>query len=159
MKSDLLVTVVLCVLAWIAVVSLLALIVRLTIKTFAFVQGDEYDLRLANTRAEELLSELLDASELSQLKEAKYLDVASTLIPDRIYRIPLEDGMVRVFEGGWERVRLCIQPTRPLPRHDVIAMHKLMIEGNELEYLSKANRFPPLSPEPGPLTPARSYRI
>lgn len=145
--------------AFVLLTLLLALIARLAIKTFTRVQGDDLDVRVANARAEELLCELLDSSELSQLKKSKYLDVASSWNPQRIYRIPLEDGMIRVYEGGKEIVRLCVQPTKTLPRYDVIAMHKLMIEGNELDYLLKANWFPPRSSEPGPRVPSRSTLI
>jgi hypothetical protein len=30
----------------------------------------------------------------------------------------------------------------PLPKNDVIALHKLMIEGNEHGYLARANKIP-----------------
>src|SRR5690349_1246772 len=112
MKPDVVIVLSLCVLAWIILTSFLALIVRLAIKTFARAQGDNLDVRVANARAEELLGELLDESELRQLKKAKHLDVASSRNPQRIYRIPLESGMVRVYENGYELARLCIQPTK-----------------------------------------------
>jgi hypothetical protein len=38
---------------------------------------------------------------------------------------------------------LCVQPIDPVPDGDVVMMHKLMIEGNEEEYLRIANRFEP----------------
>jgi hypothetical protein len=134
---------------------LLALNVWLAIRTFSHSLDAETDMRAANNRAKELLSDLLDENELRQLKESRYLDVASPAYPLRIYRIPLEEGMVCVYEGGKAILRLCVQPISALPRNDVIAMHKLMIEGNEREYLALANAFPPAASGPGPLTAPR----
>jgi hypothetical protein len=39
-------------------------------------------------------------------------------------------------------MHLCMQPVEPLPINDVIALHKLMIEGNEQGYLACANEIP-----------------
>jgi hypothetical protein len=36
---------------------------------------------------------------------------------------------------------LCVQPVEPLPSADVIAMHKLMIQGEEQLYLISARHF------------------
>jgi len=135
---------------------LLGLNVWLAIRTFSRSLDTETDMRAANNRAKELLSELLDENELRQLKESRYLDVASPSNAQRIYRIPLEEGMVSVYESGNPVLRLCVQPISALPRHDVIAMHKLMIEGNEREYLALANAFPPAASGPGPLTAPRT---
>src|SRR5215813_297192 len=139
MSPDLIVEVILCLLAWVAGTLLVALIARLAIKTFSRSPDDDLNERAADTRAEELLHVLLDEDEFRQLKELKYLDVVSPIYPLRVYRVPLGDGMVRVYEEGKEVVRLCIQPIHSLPRYDVVAMHKLMIEGNEEEYLARAN--------------------
>ena len=127
---------------WILFAVLVVTIVRLAIKTFER-SPDDLDVRTANARAKELLRELLGDDEYEQLIAQGYLDVTSPSYTQRIYRIPLEDGMVRVFESEKEMLRLCIQPVHPLPRYDVIAMHKLMIEGDEQEYLSRANWFSP----------------
>jgi hypothetical protein len=135
---------------------LLGLNVWLAIRTFSRSLDAETDTRAANNRAKELLCELLDENELRQLKESRYLDIASPSYAQRIYRIPLEEGMVSVYEGGAPVLRLCVQPISALPRHDVIAMHKLMIEGNEREYLALANAFPPAASGPGPLTAPRA---
>ncbi len=136
---------------------LLALNVWLAIRTFSRSVDGGADTRAANIRARELLGDLLDENELRQLKEARYLDVASPGYARRIYRIPLEEGMVSVYEAGLPVLRLCVQPINTLPRYDVIAMHKLMIEGNEHEYLARANAFPPASSAPGPLVAARAW--
>ena len=50
--------------------------------------------------------------------------------------------MVTVYEHGRAIMRLCLQSTEPLPRADVVVMHKLLIEANEQEYLHKANQLP-----------------
>jgi hypothetical protein len=159
MRLDLIFDVSLLLLAWIVCTLLLVLIARLAIGTFSPTQDDEFDVRTANARAEELLRDLLDESELRQLKEQRFLDVASPGYAQRIYRVPLGEGMVRVYEGGKEVFRLCIQPVNSLPRYDVVAMHILMIAGNEQEYLARANWFPPLSSMPGPVLATGSLRI
>jgi hypothetical protein len=137
-------------------VLLLALNVWLAIRTFSRSLDAESDMHAANNRAKELLCDLLSEGELHQLKESRYLDVASPGYARRVYRIPLEEGMVSVYEGGAPVLRLCVQPISALPRNDVIAMHKLMIEGNEHEYLALANAFPPTASGPGPTVAPRA---
>jgi hypothetical protein len=158
MKPSMLVEIVVCLLLWTMLVLLVAVMVRLAIKTFARAP-DEPNAESANARARELLQALLSDDEFAQLTTLGYIDVASPGNAERIYRIPLEDGMVRVYESGKETLRLCIQPVHPLPRYDVIAMHKLMIEGNEQTYLSRANWFAPLKSWPGPLNTARTLGL
>lgn len=158
MNPNVIIEVALFLFLWTVLVLLLAAIVRLAVKTFAR-SDDDPDVRAASARAKELLQGLLDDEEYEQLTKLGYLDVASPSYARRIYRIPLEDGMVRVYESGKEILRLCVQPVHSLPRYDVIAMHKLMIEGNEQEYLSRANWFPPLSSSPGPLTSIRALGL
>ena len=60
-----------------------------------------------------------------------------------MYRIPGAGGLVHVYEHGHAIMDLCLQPVDVLPEGDVVVMHKLMIQGNEDEYLMKANRFAP----------------
>ena len=98
----------------------------------------------ADVRAEELLREVLAESEYRQLMDQGYLEVPSPHNEGRIYRVPLEDGLVHVYECGELTQRLCVQPVEYLPRYDVIVMHKLLIDGDEGEYLARANAFPPL---------------
>ena len=100
----------------------------------------EYALAEARSRA--LLRDLLDERELQQLTRDGYLDIASPNYADRVYRIPGCAGWVCVYEKGQARMHLCVQPADPLPNNDVIALHKLMIEGNEQGYLARANEIP-----------------
>jgi hypothetical protein len=94
---------------------------------------------LAEERSAALLRDVLDQHEYAQLMQRGYLDVASPSSPGRTYRIPRNAGRVVVYEHGCAQVELCVQPTIPLPNDDVIVMHKLMIEGNERVYLTRAN--------------------
>lgn len=95
----------------------------------------------AERRAEILLSEILRPEEYRQLKRRGYLDVPSPSRPQRTYRVPRSRDQVRVYEEGRLIERLCIQSIEPVPYADVVVMHKLMIEGNEDEYLRVANHF------------------
>ena len=97
----------------------------------------------ADSRAKALLREILSDTQYQQLVKCGYLEVTSPTIDERIYRIPGSGGLVKVFERGCPVMELCLQPAEPLPDGDVIVMHKLMIEANEEEYLSKANHFAP----------------
>lgn len=97
---------------------------------------------LAEARSAALLRDLLDEREFEQLTQDGYLDVASPTYEDRVYRIPCYAGWVCVYEKGQARMHLCVQPVDPLPANDVIALHKLMIEGNEQGYLARANEIP-----------------
>lgn len=101
------------------------------------------DWREAQERAEALLKELLTEEEYRQLNRKGYLDVPSPSRSFRTYRIPRHQGQVKVYEGGIPVMALCVQPVEPIPDGDVVLMHKLMIEGNEEEYLRIANRFEP----------------
>jgi len=94
----------------------------------------------AERRAEELLRSVLTEGEYRRLAQRGYLEVRSPRFPWRVYLVPETPGPVTVCERGRPCMRLCVQPVERLPDADVIAMHKLMIEGNELEYLRIANR-------------------
>jgi len=97
----------------------------------------------AEGRAKALLREMLSDSQYQQLLKFGYLEVTSPSIDNRVYRIPGSGGLVKVYERGCAVMELCLQPAEPLPDSDVVVMHKLMIEGNEQEYLQKANHFAP----------------
>ena len=97
----------------------------------------------AESRAKVLLREMLSEHQYQQLIKFGYLEVASPTFDNRIYRIPGSGGLVKVYERGCAVMELCLQPAEPLPDGDVVVMHKLMIEGNEQEYLQKANHFAP----------------
>jgi len=100
------------------------------------------DNTLVEARSRALLRDLLDEREFQQLTQYGYLDIASPNYEDRVYRIPGCAGWVCVYEKGQALVNLCVQPVEPLPINDVIALHKLMIEGNEHGYLARANPIP-----------------
>lgn len=100
----------------------------------------------AQERSLALLREVLEEREYEQLIQQGYLDISSPSDPQRIYRIKRNVGLVSVFEQGKAKWELCVQPTEPLPNNDLVVMHKLMIQGNEQEYLAQANRFPTLFP-------------
>jgi hypothetical protein len=121
---------------------------RLWVKTTSRSAVDGRSLALSPTdaRAKELMRDLLDEREYIQVMECGHLDVLSPSQAQRIYRIPLSGGRVRVFERGTAVHELCIQPIIHLSRYDVIVMHKLWIESDEHAYLAHANRFLPLFP-------------
>jgi hypothetical protein len=100
------------------------------------------DRREAMERARRLLRALLTDDEYHQFCRDGYLKVKSPSYPNREYRIPSFTGMVLVYENEKPTMRLCVGPTRALPTDDVVVTHLLMIRGDELRYLSKANVFP-----------------
>jgi len=95
----------------------------------------------AERRAEVLLRQMLTEEEYQQLSSQGYLKVPSPTVSNRVYLIPRYRGLVRVHESGKPVMRLCIGPVEPVPDADVVLMHKLMIEGNEEDYLRTANIF------------------
>ncbi len=95
----------------------------------------------AERRADQLLRDVLTSEEYDKLDLLGYLEVPSRLVPNRIYRIPRQPGRVRVYEDNKPVIELCVQAREPMPDGDIIVMHKLMLEGNEREYLRVANRF------------------
>lgn len=105
--------------------------------------GRRSDWREAQERAEALLRDLLSEDDYRNLNRRGYLEVPSPSRPRRIYRVPRHQGQVKVYEGGVPVMALCVQSIEPIPDGDVVLMHKLMIEGNEAEYLRVANRFEP----------------
>lgn len=98
--------------------------------------------REANERAERLVSAVLSEEERQQLLTAGYLSVPSPSHPGRVYRVPSGTGMVEILERGRCVERLCVQSMEQIPQLEIVLVHKLMIEGNEQEYLEKANHFP-----------------
>lgn len=97
--------------------------------------------REAHERAETLLKEMLTAEEYVQLGERGYLDVPSPSEPKWTYRVPHKAGRVSIVQDGVEIESLCVSPAESLPPGDVVLVHKLMIEGDEQEYLRRANRY------------------
>jgi hypothetical protein len=103
--------------------------------------GLELAHRVAQDRAEALLREVLTPEEYAKLGERGYLEVRSPSQPTRIYCVPKGPGRVSVHESGAAVESLCVAPLEWLPPSDVILTHKLMIEGDEQEYLRRANRY------------------
>ncbi|MCL4545882.1 MAG: hypothetical protein M1118_15050 [Chloroflexi bacterium] len=98
--------------------------------------------REAEARAETLVRSLLTQEEYERLQRTGYLDVASPNFPQRVYRIPCGMGTVSVLESGRCVDRLCVYSTQPIPERETVVVHKLMIEGNEHDYLRQANHLP-----------------
>jgi hypothetical protein len=94
----------------------------------------------AERRAERMLQEILGETEFQQFIRRGYLEVRSPTFPARVYLVPERPGPVTVCEYGKPVMRLCVQCVERVPDYDTVAMHKLMIEGNEQEYLRIANR-------------------
>jgi hypothetical protein len=92
-------------------------------------------------RVDEMLHAMLDTREYEVLTTRGYLDVASPSHPATIYRIPRRGGMVTVYAHGRATLDLCVRPEDPLPTGDVVLLHKLMIQGNEEEYLARAHQY------------------
>ena len=99
----------------------------------------------ANQRANELLRSVLTNEQYDQLTQNGYLDIKSSSDPERIYRVPRAQGLVKVIEQGRHKANLCLQPREAVPDADIVVMHKLMIEADEEAYLQTANTFTPTS--------------
>jgi hypothetical protein len=97
----------------------------------------------AEKRAQILIGQMLTSQQQEQLGGLGFIELRSRMIQGRSYRIPRRRGQVQVYEEGRHAGSLCIQPTRWVPDADLVLMHKLMIEGNEAEYLRTANFFKP----------------
>lgn len=93
----------------------------------------------ANRRADALLRDSLTAAEYQDLASLGYLEISSPGTPGRVYRVHAEPSPVMVYEGERLVMELCVGPGEPLPAGDRMLAHKLMIEGNEAEYLQAAN--------------------
>ncbi|HEU5317617.1 MAG TPA: hypothetical protein VFX49_16000 [Chloroflexota bacterium] len=94
----------------------------------------------AERRAELLLREVIGERAFGEMVRRGYLEVGSSTFPSRVYLVPERQGPVTVCENGRPVMRLCVQTVERVPDYDSVVMHKLMIEGNEREYLRIANR-------------------
>ena len=94
----------------------------------------------AERRAEILLREVIGERAFANMVRRGYLEVPSPTFPTRVYLVPERQGPVTVCESGRPVMRLCVQTVERVPDYDAVVMHKLMIEGNEREYLRIANR-------------------
>jgi hypothetical protein len=128
------------------VLLLLVLVVLLAVLLPVVIRGAaslSRSRREAERRAQHLLSEMLSSEELTELSQKGYLRVRSPSRENRVYHVPQHQGMVSVYEAGALSERLCVGATSYIPEGDTVLMHKLMIEGDEEEYLRVANHFPP----------------
>lgn len=98
--------------------------------------------REAEERAEQVVRSVLTDDEYDRLRRDGFLDVASPNYPQRVYRVPSGPGTVTVMEDGHCIARLCVYSTMPIPEREAVVVHKLMIEGNEQDYLRAANHLP-----------------
>jgi hypothetical protein len=126
---------VLTILCWIIIALAISPIVWLVIRPY--YKG----LLGAERRATDLLRDILTPEQFHQLTWRGYLEIPSPTEACRVYRVPRSKGYVQVIENGRSVMRLCLQPVECLPDADVVALHKLMIEGNEAFYLEKANKY------------------
>jgi len=99
--------------------------------------------RRAQERAECLLQHVLTPEESEALRRRGYLELRSRVHPTWVYRIPRHQGQVKVFEDDAPVLALCVQSIEPIPDADAVILHKVMIEGDEDNYLRVANRFEP----------------
>ena len=106
-----------------------------------YVTRPHWPIFEAERRADAMLRELLGGEGYEALNRRGYLEVRSPSRPNRTYLVPRWSGQVRVLEDGRHVMWLCAQPLEPVPLADLVIMHKLMIEGNEEEYLKICNRF------------------
>lgn len=107
-------------------------------------QEIERDLarRSAEARSKEMLSELLSQQENDQLHRLGFLEIKSGRRPGRVYRVPRRPGLIGVYDHGRLAHRLCVGAVDSLPSGDVVLLHKLMIEGDEDNYLNTATELP-----------------
>ncbi len=103
--------------------------------------GSEW--RRAESRAEQMLAEMLPAEDLQRLRQHGYLEVASKQFEDRTYRVPRFQGPVAVYERGMLTSLLCVRSVEPIPNGDAVLMHKLLLEADESGYLKVANWIRP----------------
>jgi hypothetical protein len=109
---------------------------------------NEYRMWAADHRATRLVQHFLTPTERLQLNRRGYIDVPSRRTPGRFYRVPVEPGMVTIFEPGQPRRLLCLKPQRNIPYPEHVLVHKLLLEGAEADYLAKANCFTVKRPPP-----------
>lgn len=120
-----------------AILLLCVLVWRLWIGRYLVSARDSH--AESEERAGSLLREILSDRQEQQLEQSGYLTVPSGSVEGRYYRVPARPGWVDVYESDRLAMRVCVEPLEQLPVADVVLMHKLMIEGNEKDYLRQAN--------------------
>lgn len=92
-------------------------------------------------RAEALVRRVLTPEESAQLQRDGFLEVRSSRVEGRRYRVPRRGGApVAVLEPDGRVLYLCLQPATPVAEPELVLLHKLMLEGAEDEYWRRANR-------------------
>jgi hypothetical protein len=83
---------------------------------------------------------VLSDAEYAELRKQGFVEVASQLVGGRKYRIPANGSPVAVLEPNGRVVYLCLQPESPIPRKELVVVHKLLLEADEAGYWQRANR-------------------
>lgn len=91
-------------------------------------------------RADALIKRVLSEGERAQLGRDGFLEVPSSNVSGRRYRIPRGGSPVAVLEPNGRVVYLCLQPETPVAPQELMVVHKLMLEGAETDYWERANR-------------------
>jgi len=99
----------------------------------------EHDAGLPERTARQWLRKLLSA-QAEQYDAHGYLEVGSTLIPGRSYRIYRDGCFTSVYEAGREVAGSCLKLRNPsLPPTDRVIAEYFLIRGDEDTYLTTAN--------------------
>jgi hypothetical protein len=96
--------------------------------------------REVRRRADRLVRQVLADTEYAQLRREGFLELPSRARPGRRYRIPAGGSPVAALEPDGRVVYLCLQPTEPIPRQELLIVQKLLLEGAEDDYWRRANQ-------------------
>ena len=104
----------------------------------------------AERRAEQLLRQHVTPQQYQQLQEEGYIELASRLHPNHIYRLFRRRQRIQLFAVCREEdvtvrrklAELCVVSRDPVPDADLFLAHKWMLEADERAYLAIANRVP-----------------
>lgn len=120
-------------------VAVLSVLILPLLGGYLYLSRSSRRYREAEESAKVLLRDLLSDREQQQLADSGYLTIPSPSVGSREYRIPARGGYVYGYESARVVMAICLQPAERLPLADVVLVHKLMIEGDELGYLRQAN--------------------
>ena len=92
-------------------------------------------------RAEKLLLDVLGKKSYDAYKVRGFIPVKSKKFPEREYQF-VPYGRVRVFEKGIRKMELCVVPRgEQMPEQDILVIKKLMLQGDEEEFLKTAIKW------------------
>lgn len=95
---------------------------------------------LPAARAERLLFDVLGERQFHRLRRVGYLDLPSGRYPGRMYRLDLTGSLSFRDPGEASfNTTLCVQPTEPVPRDDMVAARYLLVTADEERLLQTAN--------------------